>query len=527
VWIRDGWEVQEKTVVKDARAAGDSAAVVYGFVAQKQAEELKHAVASFYAATATIHLKGTPSTDEGEDAKRAMETRRDQAQRTRDNSINDILNDTSIYLAGGDLVNGMLLETKVQDAAKSCLDRLFTQFHLADSPDWHKVIERSKRGDGDALAAIGHKGDPENHPVCKAIVDYVGSGKRGTDIRQQFEAPPFGWPRDAIDAVLSVLSSCGVLQARSGAELIAKGKLDPRNTAAAEFRVEVPKLSAEQLRQIRVVFKAIGLIIQGGQESIHAPQFISRMLQLSERVGGDAPLPKCPDTSHLTDIGNRVGNDQLKVIFENKDRLTKEIADWQKHADLIHNREPHWKQLLALLAYAGELPIAAEVQAAVKAIENHRGLLDNPDPVPALVTKLTESLRKALNEAHAACIAAQAKGMDGVESNPLWQKLAPEQRYEILSKNGVRQMPAIAVGTTEEVLSTLHKTKISELQALCDALPTRFSSAVTAAAKLLEPKAQSVDLPGGTIRNEDDLRAWLDQVETLVREKLEKGPVIL
>jgi hypothetical protein len=192
VWIRDGWEVQEKTVVNDARAAGDSAAVVFGFVPQKQAEDLKQAIASFYAATTTLQTKGTPSTDEGEEAKRAIETRRDQAQRARDAVINDILNDTAIYVAGGDLVNGILLETKVQDAAKSCLDRLFPQFHLADSPDWHKVIERSKKGDGDALAAVGHKGDPENHAVCKAVIDFVGSGRKGTEIRKQFAGPPWG-----------------------------------------------------------------------------------------------------------------------------------------------------------------------------------------------------------------------------------------------------------------------------------------------------------------------------------------------
>jgi hypothetical protein len=46
-------------------------------VPQKQAEDLKQTVASLYAATATLQLKGTPSTDEGEDAKRAMDTRRD------------------------------------------------------------------------------------------------------------------------------------------------------------------------------------------------------------------------------------------------------------------------------------------------------------------------------------------------------------------------------------------------------------------------------------------------------------------
>lgn len=527
VWIRDGWEVQEKTVVSDARAAGDSAAVVYGFVPQKQAEELKHAVASFYAATATLQLKGTPSTDEGEDAKRAMETRRDQAQRTRDNIINDILNDTTIYIAGGDLVNGMLLETKVQDAAKSCLDRLFPQFHQADSPDWHKVIERSKKGDGDALAAVGHKGDPENHAVCKAIIDYVGSGKKGTDTRKQFGGPPYGWPQDAIDAALIVLSSGGVLQARSGTEVIVKGKLDQKNIAAAEFRVETITLTKAQLIAIRGIYKAIGLKTDPGQESLHAPEFLNRLNRLAENAGGDAPLPKCPDTTHLTDIANRVGNDQLKVIHDNKDRLTKEIADWQKHAELIAKREPHWKQLTALLVHAADLPVAKEVEVEVKAIADHRRLLDDPDPVPGLVNKLTEALRKALNEAHAACTASHEKGMDGLETHATWKKLKPDQRYEVLSKHGVRQMPAIAVGTTEEVLATLQKTKVSELQAICDALTTRFSNALESAAKLLEPKAQSVSLPSGTIKSEDDLKTWLHEAEGKIREKLKDGPVIV
>ncbi len=186
VWIRDGWEVQEKTVVSDARAAGDSAAVVYGFVPQKQAEELKHAIASYYAATTTLQAKGTPATPEGIEARKAMETRQEQALQTRDNIIGDILNETAVYLAGGDPVPGMLLETKVQDAAKLCLDRLYLQFHHADSPDWHKVIERSKKGDGDALDAVGHKGDPENHPVCKAVVEFRRQRQEGNRRSQAF-----------------------------------------------------------------------------------------------------------------------------------------------------------------------------------------------------------------------------------------------------------------------------------------------------------------------------------------------------
>jgi len=194
---------------------------------------------------------------------------------------------------------------------------------------------------------------------------------------------------------------------------------------------------------------------------------------------------------------------------------------------LIEKREPHWKQLTALLAHAVDLPVATEVQADVKAIEDHRRLLDNPDPVPGMVDKLTEALRKALNESHSACTASHENGMDSLETHATWKKLKPEQRYEILSKHGVRQMPAIAVGTTEEVLGTLQKTKVSELQAIRDALPTRFNNALAAAAKLLEPKAQWVSLPSGTIKSEDELKTWLGTAEEKIREKLKEGPVIV
>src|SRR5262249_2918496 len=63
VWVRDGWEVEENTVLDDARAAGDSAAVIYGYIPKKMAEELKQAIAGYYAATTTLQTKGTPSGD--------------------------------------------------------------------------------------------------------------------------------------------------------------------------------------------------------------------------------------------------------------------------------------------------------------------------------------------------------------------------------------------------------------------------------------------------------------------------------
>ena len=57
---------------------------------------------------------------------------------------------------------------------------------------------------------------------------------------------------------------------------------------------------------------------------------------------------------------NRVGNDQLKVMHENKDQLAKQIADWQRDRDLIQQRLHLWTQLVALLKFAADLPVAAE-----------------------------------------------------------------------------------------------------------------------------------------------------------------------
>jgi len=527
VWIRDGWEVDDKTVLHDALAASDSQAVVYGFIPRNKAEEIKQAIASFYAAEKTIQTKATPEGHEGLDAKKSMETRLEMARQTRDGLISDLLDETLIYLAGGEAVSGMLLTTKVEDAARACLDRLYPLFHLADSPNWPNVRERADKGDGAALAAVEHKGDPESQPVCKAILDFVGSGKRGTDIRKHFANPPYGWDRDAIDAALVVLHWGGQLQVRVGSQPLAKGKLDQQNIQSAEFRVESVTLSTVQLMELRVLFKKLGLNTASSNESADAPKFLDKLIQLAGDAGGDAPLPKKPDTAHLADLANRAGNDQLSALLLEKSRLEQEIGAWKSQRDSAVARKPRWQQLTTLMQHAADLPVAAEVRPEVAAIESSRSLLGNPDPVPGLVEKLTGTLREALNQSHAACLAANCDGHTALDRSPIWTKLTSQQREEILAAQDIRNLPTVAVGTTEDILDTLRQTRLSELKALCDALPTRFSKALAVAAKLLEPQAQHVSLPGGTIKNDDDLQSWLETVEAKIREKLKEGPVFL
>ena len=360
------------------------------------------------------------------------------------------------------------------------------------------------------------------------MVEFVGSGKKGADVQKHFDAPKYGWPKDAINAALVVLVQAGVLRAVSGSkEIVAAAKLDQKTINAVEFRCETITLSKVQLIELRGLFKKIGLNTQPNQESPHAIEFLNRVTKLAESAGGDAPLPKCPDLNPINDMANRIGNDQLKAIHDNKEQLAKQIADWQRDRDLVEQRFPRWNQLVALLKHAADTPVAGEVQPEVTAIEQDRKLLANPDPVPGMLEKLTSAMRTALNEAHSSLSTEHENRMTALETTPAWKQISQPQRYGILSANVIRVLPTIAVGTTEEVLDTLRHTKLSELRAFRDALPTRFSNAATAAAKLLEPKAQHVSLPGGTIKNENELKTWLMAAEKTIREKLEDGPVIV
>ncbi len=196
-----------------------------------------------------------------------------------------------------------------------------------------------------------------------------------------------------------MLFNAGFLQARSGSEVIPRGKLDQKNIPTIEFRDETNTLTTVQLIKLRALFKTLGLNTQTNYESVDASKFLERLAKLADDAGGEPPLPKRPGTSDLDDLANRVGNDQLKAILDLSEQLTKEIGDWQKRKKKIEERQPHWTTLKALLTHAADLPTGAEVQPEVDAIEQNRGLLKDPDPVPGLLEKTTEALRQAITDA--------------------------------------------------------------------------------------------------------------------------------
>src|SRR5690606_22058566 len=152
-----------------------------------------------------IGLKGVPQSNEGKEALAAMESRASRAEKEVGTILGEAVAKAQIVHAGGTVVGGTNLADALKNAALNSLARLYPQFGDADHPGWEKVVDRARRKNPDAVSAVDHQGPPENHPVCKAVLAYLGPGRRGADIRAHFGGSPFGWPQDAIDGALMVL----------------------------------------------------------------------------------------------------------------------------------------------------------------------------------------------------------------------------------------------------------------------------------------------------------------------------------
>jgi len=79
---------------------------------------------------------------------------------------------------------------------------------------WPQVVSQARRSNQSALEITGHQGDINQHPVCREILNHIGgTSKTGTEIRRYLQAPPYGWPQEAVDGALLLLTLVGQLRA--------------------------------------------------------------------------------------------------------------------------------------------------------------------------------------------------------------------------------------------------------------------------------------------------------------------------
>jgi len=527
LWLRDGWSDDEGSVRNDARAAGVDSPLLFGYLPRLHHEELRQAIASHLAAQETLDAHGPAATPEAIEARKAVETHLEVARHRMQELLGHIIGGAKVFLGGGQEANGIELADKVQDSANSALERLFPEFSEADHANWGQVVNRARAGDVGALSQVGYPGDVTMHPVCRRVLDVVGAGKKGREVREHFRSAPFGWPQDAVDGALLVMLVAGNLRATINGQPAQAQSLPQNQVGVASFYVDVPPLNVQQRLDLKALFQKIGVSTQNGKESEAAAQFLQKVLALAGTAGGSAPRPEAPDTQDVRALQTLIGNAQLLKVHEHKDDLTTKLVAWKKNADSIAKRWPAWERLLDFHGFAGTLPETEASTKSIAAITDGRALLAEPDPVPELTKQLTTALRIALGKLQDDLYAAFKAGDEKLSTSQVWNRLSDEQRSSLTATYQIKSPARGAIGTDDEIFAALRTNSLSDRRNLLDAVPQRFSLALDEASRLLEPKAQRVSIPNATIHNAPELDQWLADVRKRVEDKLKDGPVIL
>jgi hypothetical protein len=529
VWVRDGFSDTETAILQLVQSLDPSNPTVHVLIPKRRADDLKTALATLLAAQETLNFLGTPTNPEGHDARASMETRRAQAQRKVDDILSELVQGGRVFLSGGQELPSIVLKETVQSACNQVLAGLYPRFSLADSPNWSTVFKRAKEGNADALKSVGYQGDPEKHPVAQALIQEIGAGKKGSELVAKFTEPPYGWPKDAIDATIATLICTSHLVARLNGAPLALGDLDQRKTTQAEYRTQHPVLNAVQKLKVKKLFQEAGLKFTPGDELAAAPGFLDLLKQLMDNAGGEPPAPVRPQSPFVTDLQGLSGNDLLHGLFSKADDLTALLKAWKTAAKCIQERSPGFalaKDLLARATAAG-LPVASEQKTAFEAVVSGRQLLLEPDPVAPIRSALSAALREALNAAHTAHESRLAQECAELLNQAAWSKLSETERVGLLEQTGAVSRPAPPVASDAELLDSLNRCDMAGWRTQTDALSARCNAALDLAIRAATPTAKRVKLPGATIHNEAELDAWLAKAKATVLETLKEGPAAL
>lgn len=530
VWIRDGWSIDENSVRAEARQAGLQSPTVFVFIPKRSADDLRHYLIDFKAASATLDKRGAPNSAEGTEARSAMETTKQTAEGKLRELLQDAFSGAHVFQGGGNEILGNSLPEMVLEAATNALQRLYPQFSLADHVGWSKVYEKAHKGAPDALKSVADDGEPTKNPVCKAILGFIAGGKKGIDIRKQFEGATYGWSGDAVDGGLQVLLVAGLLRAQDErGQTIDPKDLERKTIGKTLFKVESATVTTAQRIQIRKLLQKVGLNAKQGEELASVPAFLHKLAELANQAGGEAPKPARPDTAFLDDIRLTAGNEQLLALYNQRDALSQWIDTWTDLAARIDQRWPHWTVLKRLIAHAAGIADADVILAQVTTIEQQRQLLEDPDLVAPLVANLTQRLRDELNRLDNLYASRHAQGLQRLEDDANWQQLEPEQRYPLMSAQYLQESarPNVEVQSTTDVLNTLEQCTLSMFTDRVAAMPSRFDRVAEEAAELCEPQAQFIQVPRRTLKTDAEIDAWVDDVKHQLKEALQQGPVVI
>ena len=532
VWFRDGWSCSQKEVESEARQLGQTDAVIHVYVPLVSAGELGSGIIDVEAARQVLDRHGTPTSPEGLEAMQSMASRLQIAENARDGILQEIFRSAKAYLGGGTEIFGEDLGSKITEGTTSALARLFPRFQEGDHRRWELAVKRARDGSDQPLQIVEWGEATEEHAVAKEVLTACTAGALGSVIQRNLKSAPYGWPQDAIDAVLIALHRSGHVAAKRNGDPIKVGALDQAGVKSAEFRPQKIRLTTPQRIALRGLFDKAGVPTPSGEEEARASEFLHSLLNLAKRVGGAPPLPAPPETTLITELGSLSSTEQLAAILEATEELEASIARWGTLDKLAVSRQQTWGMAGTFRRHAAGLLVLDEVGSELDAIESQRSLLDDSDQISPLLSKLAGALRDAVTTRHNGLAAVTNDAILGLGQDATWAELAKSDQDRLLDQAGLRHPEPLSIAEDSALKRSLNERSLPAWQAEIDAVPTRINSALRAATALLaqkDPKrsASEVQVRRGTLADESAVRDWLSEHEQKLLKAITAGPVIL
>ncbi|EHQ36235.1 BREX system P-loop protein BrxC [Methanoplanus limicola] len=529
VWVRNGWDIPEKDVINECAAEGNESSIVTVFIPLEFNDELKNEIAGYLAADRVIDRKGTPNTQDGIQAKQNIETKRERHKARAERIVDDILRDAKVILGGGTVVPGDSVSECIKDASNRAMVRMYPKFDDGDAAGWDKVIRAVAKGEQSPLSKIGFSRDPKEHPVCREILKRLNSEKKGSELLKALGEPPFGWPKDAINAGLIVLVASEYVNVKLNNRPAGAVDLNARNIGNASFEVEDVVLSTNEKFGARKMYAELGLSGKSGKETEEAGLFLEKLNALAKSTGGDAPLPYAAEPPYLSELAGYSGNSLVKELNERREIILSDIKLWKATAELIDSRSKEWATFSRLLDHSEGLPDYDLFDGEAKSVIAGRSLLSDPDPVEPLLSDLRNSIRDYYTAGAGSVNKARKEVTDSLESDSYCRELADDKRESLLKEYGLDDEFTVTVGSDEEIFTQLRKIPVNSLKSRAELTRSYLPKIKERIARMLEPETVVISLKSPvTIKSSEELEDYLLSVKEEAEKALNDGnPVML
>ncbi|MGJ4734839.1 BREX system P-loop protein BrxC [Leptospira levettii] len=530
VIANDGWNMDLKAFQSDVKTSLPVAPNIYIFLKKDESDSLRSNLIEKLAIRTTLNNKGTPHTVEGKQAKQAMETKLDLVSQEITKSIEDCIQNSLVYLSGGSEVYGTLFREKLTGAMSSCLDRLYPKFEVGDSIGWGKAIELFKKGDGDLLKkCVGFSGDASSHPACSQILGKVVSTMTGKDVEDIFKGPPYGWGKDTIvGATLALVTSGDFKISDNTGKPIDRTKMEIRQFTGLRIEREgATGLTTDQKLQLKGFAQVLGVATTSNDMERILNDAIQTLISLANEIVAVPPFPTKDSISLESGLLAKTGNEFLQLCHASLSDLKKLAEDRLTKRELFQKRKEEWNLLIEFLQHAKGLSQYEEWLERKTNIESNRLALHDPNPIQPLLVEIRSSLEKELSQLKTNYLEKKAILQDILSKNPDWISLPNSEKDTLLRSADLFVDPDYQSTTPEELRRSLLSMSLSHWKDKILSLPSRFATLETELAKKKEPKSHEVSLPKGTLRTEEDVKAWVNQTMLLLLQKIKEGPVIL